>query len=350
MRLLRVSRRGPIPARAGEPVIYQFLLLIPRAYPRSRGGTVLLPLRPCASRGLSPLARGNLVDVLPGAPAFGPIPARAGEPIIILTITCAVRAYPRSRGGTLRLFPGLWCRGGLSPLARGNLAKDHPAAHAWGPIPARAGEPISLTNPDEASWAYPRSRGGTCMKKAMRCLPRGLSPLARGNPGAWSALFFVSEAYPRSRGGTQEDWTMKYIGWGLSPLARGNRCARSIPSSIWGPIPARAGEPFNGCTGSAVIAAYPRSRGGTDSFSAGVPHDRGLSPLARGNRDGSAKMSRYLGPIPARAGEPGSRQHGYGSCRAYPRSRGGTHQLLGPRILHQGLSPLARGNLTHTFS
>ena len=53
-----------------------------------------------AGWGLSPLARGNR-PCRPGQDCRrGPIPARAGEPATILTIGPAIRAYPRSRGGT----------------------------------------------------------------------------------------------------------------------------------------------------------------------------------------------------------------------------------------------------------
>ena len=92
---------GPIPARAGEPMSITLITGVPGAYPRSRGGT------PFAGRvlervaGLSPLARGNPITETVDGAIQGPIPARAGEPLHDLVTLDAMRAYPRSRGGTM---------------------------------------------------------------------------------------------------------------------------------------------------------------------------------------------------------------------------------------------------------
>ena len=90
------------------------------AYPRSRGGTVSAAQRYSLVWGLSPLARGNRAAVPLGVAVCGPIPARAGEPTTALMADAATWAYPRSRGGTLRLGTDLGECVGLSPLARGN--------------------------------------------------------------------------------------------------------------------------------------------------------------------------------------------------------------------------------------
>ena len=70
--------------------------------------------------GLSPLARGNLPITFPVSILCGPIPARAGEPNPLIEIRCGVRAYPRSRGGTVWSIWRPVAVLGLSPLARGN--------------------------------------------------------------------------------------------------------------------------------------------------------------------------------------------------------------------------------------
>ena len=70
------------------------------AYPRSRGGTAMHGLAPLPRKGLSPLARGNHVEMTAHACRTGPIPARAGEPQSKTQTVCGWRAYPRSRGGT----------------------------------------------------------------------------------------------------------------------------------------------------------------------------------------------------------------------------------------------------------
>ena len=111
---------GPIPARAGQPRVREQRLALMRAYPRSRGATSAAAASANAGTGLSPLARGNhklLADV---EASWGPIPARAGQPPAQVLVAWFFRAYPRSRGATLRdrILAG-WEQG-LSPLARGN--------------------------------------------------------------------------------------------------------------------------------------------------------------------------------------------------------------------------------------
>ena len=152
---------GPIPARAGEPYTVVSGDRLTRAYPRSRGGTNDNSANMTIFGGLSPLARGNLTVVNAPVLGVGPIPARAGEPSSSAIFCCWARAYPRSRGGTMR---SLWMSSlslGLSPLARGNLVPAQQLVAGRGPIPARAGEPSRSPDAPMPTRAYPRSRGGT---------------------------------------------------------------------------------------------------------------------------------------------------------------------------------------------
>ncbi len=50
-------------------------------------------------------------------------------------------AYPRMRGGTIKVAGFAPPSIGLSPHARGNRLPKVSACRAWGPIPACAGEP-----------------------------------------------------------------------------------------------------------------------------------------------------------------------------------------------------------------
>ena len=135
------SKAGPIPARAGEPAWHQACRPGARAYPRSRGGTSYAFVVAHALEGLSPLARGNQLDLAGFWSCKGPIPARAGEPKCWEPLWPHLGAYPRSRGGTvtLAIFPSTLK--GLSPLARGNHFFWRSSDDRFGPIPARAGEP-----------------------------------------------------------------------------------------------------------------------------------------------------------------------------------------------------------------
>ena len=172
--------------------------------------------------GLSPLTRGNLFLKPASMRGRGPIPAHAGEPRPKSSSARKWRAYPRSRGGTIAALRKAAICAGLSPLTRGNpvcsayLGRQHGLSPLTrgnpnnirldpaktGPIPAHAGEPVSRSIGGITRRAYPRSRGGTCVKACLMC------------------------------------W-----GWGLSPLTRGNRRGAAAQSVRAGPIPAHAGEP-----------------------------------------------------------------------------------------------------------
>ena len=194
-------------------------------------------------RGLSPLARGNLCAPWARAAASRPIPARTGQPRLAPRRFFQPGAYPRSHGATyVRNFLGHF-RKGLSPLARGNLDGaliDRPAVR---PIPARTGQPCKRIEYRKGWRAYPRSHGATRRGRRRLRIRRGLSPLARGNHFVLSFLITTAR-----------------------------------------PIPARTGQPRAQTFFVSWSAAYPRSHGATDLLGKRYIRQKGLSPLARGNR------------------------------------------------------------------
>ena len=196
---------------------------------------------------------------------------------------------------------------GLSPLARGNRWQRHDRDRWRGPIPAGAGEPPADVFLRRCLGAYPRWRGGTPDLDAEAVADSGLSPLARGNRIGFRWIF---------------------------------ACA--------GPIPAGAGEPDTACHAVLGARAYPRWRGGTKEAMTSKRLFQGLSPLARGNLHHGGLAAVGLGPIPAGAGEPGKDRTTAERPGAYPRWRGGTALLPGRSDWVRGLSPLARGNLSHS--
>ena len=111
---------GPIPAGAGEPGAPLMRLHLSRAYPRGRGGTYKELASTHPDYGLSPRARGNQADPRDGYAWVGPIPAGAGEPDKRCFSPCKWRAYPRGRGGTVIVVAHAQVKAGLSPRARGN--------------------------------------------------------------------------------------------------------------------------------------------------------------------------------------------------------------------------------------
>ena len=156
-----LPRWGTIPARAGEPNADSVARVRAWDYPRSRGGTTLQNDARGDSWGLSPLARGNLPEIVCCTASMGTIPARAGEPDYAYRSWCLCGDYPRSRGGTHLIIYWVVVVRGLSPLARGNLENIVIAFPQVGTIPARAGEPKLHIGVQAFLWDYPRSRGGT---------------------------------------------------------------------------------------------------------------------------------------------------------------------------------------------
>ena len=296
--------------------------------------------------------------------AAGPIPARAGQPQQLVAFLQPFGAYPRSRGATSGWAFYKYKDKGLSPLARGNRYKDALGRMRQGPIPARAGQPRRHGRSPRAAWAYPRSRGATSISMARTLDMWGLSPLARGNrhhlavsvvqvgpiPARAGQPSFQPRgsccpwAYPRSRGATVHLSVGIARRKGLSPLARGNRQHADARVVRPGPIPARAGQPASRAASASSRGAYPRSRGATLLSWLALLLFLGLSPLARGNPTGSQRLVTYSRPIPARAGQPHHAQVVVDACGAYPRSRGATGSGLCRRTGRGGLSPLARGN------
>ena len=131
---------------------------------------------------------------------------------------------------------------------------------------------------------------------------------------------------------------------GLSPLTRGNPKNSGATRLKTGPIPAHAGEPINQTRAIVPAWAYPRSRGGTPKLPTPQKHQKGLSPLTRGNLFSCPPYADLEGPIPAHAGEPNVAELVPYAKKAYPRSRGGTRLTPTWHYSRQGLSPLTRGN------
>ena len=151
--------------------------------------------------------------------------------------------------------------------------------------------------------------------------------------------------YPRACGGTMSPY---FEGWdlqGLSPRVRGNPFVYLSGSQCVGSIPARAGEPIDGCACLKCHRVYPRACGGTCSTIHAQSTARGLSPRVRGNPRQLARAHLLIGSIPARAGEPTQTVLPALFSRVYPRACGGTRLCRRLHRLGLGLSPRVRGNL-----
>ena len=176
-----VSNEGSIPARAGEPDPANVHRVLKRVYPRPCGGTSTPRYRFRTLLGLSPPVRGNHSVIVLPLRLQGSIPARAGEPCVFDECTDGYRVYPRPCGGTESSIRFETLISGLSPPVRGNLYDCCHGLLPLGSIPARAGEPMDFMASRPSSWVYPRPCGGTSLMLAEATTERGLSPPVRGN-------------------------------------------------------------------------------------------------------------------------------------------------------------------------
>ncbi len=149
-------------------------------YPRWRGEHPNGSALSYPQIGLSPLARGTLTEVMVETQNFRFIPAGAGNTAPLKICTKAIAVYPRWRGEHYFCNAQRYSRIGLSPLARGTLAKQT-SGYAWCRfIPAGAGNTRSGGFVLPATPVYPRWRGEHTKTKHRNGCTCGLSPLARG--------------------------------------------------------------------------------------------------------------------------------------------------------------------------
>ena len=173
-------------------------------------------------------------------------------------------------------------RRGPIPAGAGETRCCSPTPRAAGPIPAGAGETRKKCASHSVARAYPRRRGGNMRVAQSRAHRKGLSPQARGKPTCPNNCVGVDGAYPRRRGGnTRPDNHRPYL-QGLSPQARGKLIAVSALRISSGPIPAGAGETCGLRRAGRTGRAYPRRRGGNRLPEQLRGSGWGLSPQARG--------------------------------------------------------------------
>ncbi len=212
--------------------------------------------------GLSPLARGTENTFLKLAAFLRFIPARAGNRDLQKRLTASHPVYPRSRGEQRTFTPTGRSSNGLSPLARGTVMDALEQATPMRFIPARAGNRLEGALASGKLTVYPRSRGEQWSASMTNASTLGLSPLARGTGKKKVCVFLVirfiparagnrtgrrrrsatNSVYPRSRGEQVAHLAVIAGKFGLSPLARGTGWAFSLGKTKGRFIPARAGN------------------------------------------------------------------------------------------------------------
>ena len=130
---------------------------------------------------------------------------------------------------------------------------------------------------------------------------------------------------------------------GLSPLARGTRWHGRRRKYVHRFIPAGAGNTPGRIAGTHTIRVYPRWRGEHTWAHRWHTHDPGLSPLARGTLSHISQITFLFRFIPAGAGNTIEMSNHYFDVAVYPRWRGEHEYSPVLYSANCGLSPLARG-------
>ncbi len=250
--------------------------------------------------------------------------------------------YPRWRGELFCALAFCWLSRGLSPLARGTLCR---CQHCWRVIrfiPAGAGNTVPRIISLSSSTVYPRWRGEHVGRESFDCPYIGLSPLARGtlakqtsgyawcrfipagagNTNMGSAVNEIKTVYPRWRGEHEAISKTPAIAAGLSPLARGTPGVERQMTEKERFIPAGAGNTSPLLTPGKSAAVYPRWRGEHPFIFVSSWRDLGLSPLARGTRTKYPSLNPRRRFIPAGAGNTIETFHAIKQAAVYPRWRG----------------------------
>ncbi len=171
-------------------------------YPRWRGEHYFCNAQRYSRIGLSPLARGTLAKQTSGYAWCRFIPAGAGNTKFILINTAFVSVYPRWRGEHFTTIGGHATAHGLSPLARGTPPRTHEQAITDRFIPAGAGNTSCLMCRWPGGTVYPRWRGEHRSSGTNLKAVFGLSPLARGTRGVRRRLKRQCRFIPAGAGNT----------------------------------------------------------------------------------------------------------------------------------------------------
>ena len=199
-RLSTRRRAGSIPAHTGEPSRPVVDRGRNRVYPRTHGGTAAARGQIRQAAGLSPHTRGNPeIGVLVEVDARS-IPAHTGEPQAERRRQGAGGVYPRTHGGTVVVPAKAQLEAGLSPHTRGNPSWKRSIRPIAGSIPAHTGEPRFQCRILQGSRVYPRTHGGTDLGDGQIDDVPGLSPHTRGNLARLERVVITQGSIPAHTG------------------------------------------------------------------------------------------------------------------------------------------------------
>ena len=254
------------------------------------GGTESPPQPPPRGEGPSPRGRGHPKSRMLELLLLGAIPAWAGAPAPARILRRVSRGHPRVGGGTQQKPRHTLHPEGPSPRGRGHRRATPQAPLRPRAIPAWAGAPLAFISNNERFSGHPRVGGGTGIPEEEARKWPGPSPRGRGHLHwvtsaalivraipAWAGApqsvdqpQFLSEGHPRVGGGTSDEGRGGGGCVGPSPRGRGHRGVTVTKEAPPGAIPAWAGAPCDDCGGREGWRGHPRVGGGTSRSSAKI--------------------------------------------------------------------------------
>ena len=271
------------------------------------------------------------------------IPARAGNRLASNRSVAMTTVHPRTCGE--QTPPGLGAERdyGSSPRVRGTARARRPMAPRNRFIPARAGNRAMLAGAYRYAAVHPRACGeqGTCAGRVRG--GRGSSPRVRGTVACPTSWMYVRRFIPARAGNSRDHRRTGQDGpvhpracgeqsaaaliaatmAGSSPRVRGTATSAARMGRFMGFIPARAGN-STGCRPSTILLpVHPRACG---------------EQSAIGHR--SRDQARF---IPARAGNSGATSPGTPCHPVHPRACGEQGSAIIAGAASIGSSPRVRG-------
>ena len=271
-----------IPASAGETSRFESSTAAATVHPRECGGNGLTGELGAKLGGPSPRVRGKRWPRAARASRRGSIPASAGETNTSTPPRGSTGVHPRECGGNVSTLLIALSSVGPSPRVRGKPLDGHVEGGRIRSIPASAGETNTSTPPRGSTGVHPRECGGNVSTLLIALSSVGPSPRVRGKrlraaaPGnrcgsipasagetpSRPSLPRRTRVHPRECGGN--DWTSGSgpIGTGPSPRVRGKPCPGHHGGHRWGSIPASAGETEPDRRPGRTAGVHPRECGG----------------------------------------------------------------------------------------
>ncbi len=306
----RTTPSGSIPACAGQPTTELRCRVLCRVDPRVCGAAHLPTKLALSELGRSPRVRGSLVQSSPGRSRRGSIPACAGQPSAGSRVDQIDKVDPRVCGAAQRDGLSAHRAEGRSPRVRGSPCASRRARRSRGSIPACAGQPSrpgrdrdrprvdprvcgaadGRTRVDRAKLGRsPRVRGSLAPEKK-KIAGLGSIPACAGQPKCRRHASWWIWVDPRVCGAAQPGRRRAAAPTGRSPRVRGSPERLLARLTAMGSIPACAGQPCASSTSAARTRVDPRVCGAAGREPTVIVTSGGRSPRVRGSRQRHAGL------------------------------------------------------------